>query len=526
MRHGSIPVLALISAFALATGTATAVGVPSGHGPAAPSDAASAAHRHLALVRAAATGGDGPPAARMSATQLAASIDATWGEGLPTARKLEIFDGFWTAVDQRFAAFQGIEHVDWPALRDRYRPEVAAGVSRGRFAAIMNHLSMALRESHTVALDREVNQNTLPAPGVPLLWHGPWLTNTFGACTTAQADGSALIIKVSPSHPLGLDPGDRVLGFEGRPWTELYPELLQDELPIYRAGLWGSSPNAFRDNWIASGPMNWYLFDTIDVLKHDTGTVQHLATAPLATGPVSPPCSEQVDLPGIAKPQLGNNNTVTWGILPGTSIGYVYVWGWFGDAATKFTQAIEELTQQRQTDGLILDFRFNLGGNMFFSDAGMAMLFDGPKATVGFDVRKYPHDHFAMKPGFESGPSWYIVDNNADPRSYNKPIAVLTGPGAVSSGDQVALRAALHPNARVFGRTTAAAFNAAEGAGLDAGWLSAVAVWEAYRVGAPNNYLTHDEFAVDEPVSLTPDDVAAGRDTVVDAAVDWISTGN
>ena len=32
---------------------------------------------------------------------------------------------------------------------------------------------------------------------------------------------------------------------------------------------------------------------------------------------------------------------------------------WLGDADTRFTQAVRELTQERQTDGLIIDFRFN-----------------------------------------------------------------------------------------------------------------------------------------------------------------------
>ena len=38
----------------------------------------------------------------------------------------------------------------------------------------------------------------------------------------------------------------------------------------------------------------------------------------------------------------------------------------------------------------------------------------------------------------------------------------------------------------------------------------------------PTNYLTHDEFVVDEPVWLEPDDVARGLDTVVEAAKAWI----
>ena len=42
---------------------------------------------------------------------------------------------------------------------------------------------------------------------------------------------------------------------------------------------------------------------------------------------------------------------------------------------------------------------------------------------------------------------------------------------------------------------------------------------DAYSVGTPKDYLIHTEFPVDELVWLRPDDVAAGRDTVVNAAL-------
>src|SRR5689334_132561 len=71
-----------------------------------------------------------------------AAIDSTWGPGLPTDEKLQVFDTFWNTVDQQFAGFPGLD-IDWAALRVRYRPEIAAGVSRGRFAAIMGYLSLA-----------------------------------------------------------------------------------------------------------------------------------------------------------------------------------------------------------------------------------------------------------------------------------------------------------------------------------------------------------------------------------------------
>lgn len=47
---------------------------------------------------------------------------------------------------------------------------------------------------------------------------------------------------------------------------------------------------------------------------------------------------------------------------------------------------------------------------------------------------------------------------------------------------------------------------------------------DAYRIDDPHDYLTHDDLPVDEHVWLTPDDVAQGKDTVVNAALRWINS--
>jgi len=202
---------------------------------------------------------------------------------------------------------------------------------------------------------------------------------------------------------------------------------------------------------------------------------------------------------GVPQPtQLAD--VVTWGVASGTRIGYVYVTAWRGEAGDRFEHAIRELTQELQTDGLIIDFRFNRGGDMFLSDAALGMLFDRPVPTIGFAERADPDDH---------------------------PIAVLTGPGAVSSGDQVALRMTYHPRARIFDKSTSTAFNSPCPPGRldhfdDTTIGFAYACADGYHIDSPHDYLTHDEFPVDEPVWLMPDDVAQGRDSVVGAALRWI----
>jgi hypothetical protein len=404
-------------------------------------------------------------------------------------------------------------------LRDKYRREIERGVSAGRFAGIMTALSLSLRESHTLAIDLSISTRTWPEPGVPLFVQGGWLQDFSGTCVTAAADGSALIYRAARNHPLGLEPGDRILGYDGRLWADLYRELIAEELPM-SPQWWGSSLSAFEHSFVMSAGNNWHLFNTIDIAKAD-GEEQHLSTAALASIVTFPFCSEQLDVPGVPLPAYGRD-WVSWGVVEGTNIGYIYVWGWTGDAGVQFERAVRDLTQHRPTDGLILDFRFNVGGNLFLSNAALALLFDEPIFTIGFDERAAAGGHSSMVQA--AAPALYVIPSlsHALARRYDKPIAVLTGPGAVSSGDQVALRMTYHPRARVFGKGTAASFNAPIRPNYHPNWYVAIAAADAYRVDAPQDYLTHDEVRVDEPVWLTPDDVARGRDSVVEAALTWI----
>jgi hypothetical protein len=448
-------------------------------------------------------------------------IDGYWGDGLPTSEKLQIFDQFWQKVDEEFACFEDLD-VDWAGLWAQYRSEVKAGVSRGRFTAIMNRMSLALMEAHTKAVDRLVLYETALEPGVPVLVVGGWGPDShFGAGLTPQPDGSALVYQVVENHPLGLVPGDIVLGYDGRPWQELYPELLAMGLPV--KGVWGSSPETFEHTWLMAAGMNWHLFDNIDILKYDTGEVVHLPTSLLENQELYIWNSEQLDIPGVAKPSYDTyQDLLSWGIVEGTSIGYIYCWGWSqANVAYQFVRAIEALMFEHETSGLIIDFRFNMGGSMRFSNYGLALLFNSTVDTIGWHQRCRDGGHLDMCHSSSSSELYRIV---GDPESfYDRPIAVLTGPGAVSSGDQVALRMKFHPNARFFGKSTNTAFNSPSSAySYNEDWYDRVAIADAYLVSDPENHLTHDPLIVDEPVWLTPWDVAHGRDTVVEAAVRWI----
>ncbi len=458
-----------------------------------------------------------------SKTDWAAVIDSTWGQGLPVNEKLQIFDTFWNTIDQEFSCFQGIED-NWDSLRTMYRNEILDTVSRGRFAAIMNYLSLDLKESHTYCVDLEVYWNTPFNPGVPLFFYGGWGTNNhFGAGLTPLPDSSLLVYKTVANHPLGLVPGDIVFGYDGIPWKHLYQELLETQIPL--AGYWwGSSESSFTHSMLNGAGMNWHLFDTIDIIKYYSGDTLHLPTSNLIGQNMYIHCSDQIDIPGVPMPNYTANQWISYGMVSGTQIGYIYGWAWLDNAETEFYNAVYDLMFNHNTDGLIIDFRMNYGGNMFFSNQGLSLLFDESVTTIGFAIRSDPNNHLAMTPSPTSPPSNYVIPGNPS-TFYDKPIAVLTGPGALSSGDQVALRMKFHPMTRFFGKSTSTAFNSPTFINYtNPDWESRYARSDAYLASDPNNYLTHDEFIVDEEVWLTQDDVAQGFDTVVKSAIAWIDS--
>jgi len=486
----------------------------------------------------------------------AALIDETWGNGQRRKAKLWTFDRFWSTIDRSFACFQDIE-VDWDALRAQYRPEIEEGVSRGRFAAIMNRLSLALMEAHTKAIDKRVAWRTPSAPGVPLLHVGGWgIDSHFGAGLTPLPDKSLLVYTTVPAHPLGLEPGDIVLGYEGRPWSELWPELLSLGLPV--TGSWGSSPLTYEHAWLMAAGLNWHLFDTIDVKKFGTGEALHLPTSPMTGLNEKLWVTEQLEIDGVSYPDFKNGQLFSWGIIEGTRIGYIYGWGWYWDAEQEFNDAVRQLMYEYDTEGLIIDFRFNMGGDLTLSDPGLGLLFDQSVQTIDFAERCNDADPLRL---CAIGDATSLMIPGSPSSLYDKPIAVLTGPGAVGAGDQVALRLTFHPDARFFGMSTNTAFNLPAPVKLRKQWDAHIALADAflvsasgeedrsfdsdYQLGIHNTWggehhgripsrdttiegevLTHDPFPVDYPVWLTPEDVAAGRDTVVEAAMQWIVTSN
>lgn len=106
-----------------------------------------------------------------------------------------------------------------------------------------------MRESHAQAFDPGV-ANTPRLPGVPIWAVGNRPFSNFGACTTALDDGSSLIYQVTPGHPLGVEPDDRILGMRAGPGASCIGKLLEAELAFSADSGWDPLPS-----WAAAPPL-------------------------------------------------------------------------------------------------------------------------------------------------------------------------------------------------------------------------------------------------------------------------------
>jgi hypothetical protein len=471
-------------------------------------------------------------------------IDSFWGPGLPTADKLKMFDDYWNLVDQKWSGFPNLV-INWDSLKNVYRPEVAAGVSRGRFAAILSRLTMALNETHVYIIDQAIDSTlgyygkypNYPSyqylPGVPILnINAPLFRTCFGAGLTPLPDSTALVYSVIPNHPLGLQAGDIVLGYDGYPWMYLFNELLDIEFPIISGGsAFGSSAASSLNASISSVGMNWGLFDTIDIKKYGTDQILHYPTSLLSS--LKSPyfiATEQLPVVGVSFPLLQNADMVSWGVISGTTIGYIYVLDWNStNTRTLFTKAVDELMHTYKVDGLILDFRYNVGGTPNYANGGFSHLFNADHiSNYSIATRNVGNDHnsFSIVPYN----NFLLGSFSPTPEIFDHPIAVLTGPNCVSAGDYNAHRMRFHPMVRSFGLPTNGAYTALSSlTDYDIGtWY----ISYGYRIDHSsvfsnyNNegFLIHKTIPVDEQVWFTRDGVAKGEDDVVKKAMEWINT--
>jgi hypothetical protein len=445
-------------------------------------------------------------------------IDDYWGPGDSYAQKVYVFDAYASYARANFPAFV-YSKLNWDSVAAYWRAKITDSTSRGAFHVILRKLSNSLNEWHASAGDLVIDAMPLTpgTPGVSLPGHD---VRHFGAALTPLPDKSLLVYKVIANHPLGLQRGDRVLGYEGVLWQKLINELL--EAGVGTDVLVGGCPTAKEYYRLAYAGMFWHLFDTIDVVKYGSGQVVHLPTSPLTGLDVSAPLlhCDQIPIAGVPMPSEDLlSGDVTYGTIQGTNIGYIYVRHHTDPKiSAQFDAAVQALAN---TNGLIIDLRLDYGG-IYGLRQGIGRLVNFGDSTLQAKRRHSASDLQTMVPATVLD---YTIPQDGG-TMYDRPIAVLVGPQCRSTGDISAWELSYIPNTRFFGKSTTGAFSGY--------WWSNGPTVPGYYLLCPDFILVDHRFPevqllstelpIDEEVWLTPDGVANGEDDVVMRALQWIST--
>jgi hypothetical protein len=455
-------------------------------------------------------------------------IDTTWGPGLPLAQKQQIFNAYVTKLEEKFDGFLSLGFTDtsWNSFKQHYFSKIDSNTSRGRFSAIMYYFSSHLQDGHTYAYDKGVVETPLN-PGIPVLIFGhKFSIKHFGAVTTVLEDSTTLVLRVVDNHPLNLEPGDIILGYEGVMWKDIVQELIEAELPAFggRTGVvWGcggttGSQSSFNSAIHITAGMNWHLFDTIDIYKHSTGETQHLSVAPLLNLNIPDMLNnEQLEIPNIPFPAYWNGEIVTYGILENSNIGYIYVFSMWPETAGDL-QFYEAISALQNTDGLIIDMRSSEGGASLWYDS-FGILCNDLTFTIDDAFRCSPTD-WNLCPA--NTPSICRLPGQA-PDQYERPIAVLLGPACFSMGDLNAYRLNYLSTLRTFGKPTAANLGWNERITNFPDWLLRYSKADMFHLNEPGNYLNRKEFPIDYPIWFNKDSVFNGYDNVVEDALEWMN---
>lgn len=458
-------------------------------------------------------------------------VDEFWGPAPPLEDRIEMFEILWGYVAKHHAGFV-TSPVDWDEVYLYTRPRIEAAESYGRFYQLMAKMFVDIADGHTSidSVNKVCRRNDVEymESRPPLYSESYSVTSTHpsGACVAMTEDDEILVYKVDPENPAGLQIGDRIAGYDGVSWGDLLDQIDSWHLP--HCGSISAAPYSNKYRRMTSATHNFHLFSQLDVLKAGTGEAVSVSTEEMLGFESDIICTDQLPVVGVEMPWSSIDdvdlddvsNGTTWGLVEGTNVGYIYVNSYCSGSEGLFNQAVADLMG---TEGLIVDNRFNHGGWAYYFD-GLAMLATGgAEAHLRAWERAGPGDYYEMV----RKPEWEL-DVIADPAtSYDYPVAILQGPQTASAGEGSSfLLHEIHHVARSFGESTKGAFGYVHTL-LDpeedtyCGDISLVYT-SAINTDSGDNQLNSVDNQPDEEVWFNAEDVVAGIDPVVGAALEWI----
>jgi carboxyl-terminal processing protease len=362
--------------------------------------------------------------------------------------------------------------IDWPAKRLEYGRKVAEASSRADAYRIMNEMLEELEQSHFQVIDLARDDDVELGPAVPAL-QVRWIEDQ-------------LVVVESRTDRVAV--GAVVIGIEGEPVQAMIDHVQQRESD--------ASPFAFALARAAMARMSCPRAGMQRKLELIEGSRQTASTV-IRVVSCEDPRGELVTLGNLRNVPT----RVEHRMIEGTTVGYLAFNIWMLPMVRRVEAAMADLRAKNMT-ALILDLRGNPGGVGPMSVPVARLLLAEPGSLGKLQFRDFAQE--------------FKVEPSQDP--FEGPVVILVDEGTASTSEIFA--SGMRDLGRVQivgGRSSAGAALPSVIEQLDEGALLQYVVGDYH---SPKGTVVEGKGVVpDVVVSETRADFAAGRDSVLDAAV-------
>jgi carboxyl-terminal processing protease len=401
---------------------------------------------------------------------------------------VETFDAAWKIVnDTHFD--RSMNGVDWNAVREELRPRAAAATNAGELRAVLHDMLGRLGQSHFAVIPSSADTPTSPRgdmrgdPGLDVRLVGRDLL-----VTSVDADGGAAAA--------GVRPGWKLTAIESRSVGELL----------------GALPSAANER--LQNVEAWRLATTR--LRGASGS-KVSATFEDGTGRTVPITIER-------RPESGQ--PVTVGNLPtmfvrvdsdrrttpaGLTAGIIRFNVWMAAVDAKFQAAMDQF---RTSDGIVIDLRGNVGG-LAAMLMGISGHFVSEPKSLGVMKTRDSELRFMANPRLVNARGERVS-------TFSGPVAILVDAMTGSASECFTGGMQSLGRARVFGQTSMGQALPALFDRLPNGDVLIHAYGDF--VTANGTRLEGRGVVPDVDVPLRREDLLAGRDAALEAALHWIET--
>ena len=423
------------------------------------------------------------PALVAAASLLAAATVAVRAE---VPKGLETFDAVWTIVrDTHFD--KSLNGVDWDAARAEFRPKAAAATTQTEFRAVLHAMLGRLGQSHFSVIPGSADADGRSAgsatPGFDVRIIG-------GDVLVSQVDSG------SGAASAGIRTGWRLTAIAAQPVAEMLKRL-QDapDERLRQLELWRTIQGRLRG---ADGSQLALTFEDASgatVTRSVTRSQQHGQAVTVGNLPTM-----YVEVTNeLRRTPAGRNAGL---------IGFNV---WMAAVDRPFQLAVDE---HRGASGIVVDLRGNPGG-LAAMMMGIAGHFIGRPDSLGVMKSRDNELKFIVNPRLVNGRGERVA-------AFEGPVAILVdGLSASASECFTGGMQSLH-RVRVFGERTMGAALPSQFDKLPNGDVFIHAT--ADFVTADGTRLEGRGVIPDQVVPLTREDLLAGRDAPLQAALAWIDT--